>query len=130
MDAVRSVHLFLIRRTLDCQLNWDRWLEIDQGLPVAGSVTDDDIVAEVITSSSAQNDSEPEIIDCDTSDDEANAYLPTPTEMRQAVEILRKGLYGRGFGKFSLMNKVERAVTQVSLDTMTQSKLDNFFNVR
>ena len=83
----------------------------------------------LLASSSAQNDSEPEIIDSDTSDDEANAYLPTPTEMRQAVEILRKGLYGRGFGKFSLMNKVERAVTQVSLDTMTQSKLDNFFNV-
>jgi hypothetical protein len=71
------------------------------------------------------------VVDSDDSEEEEEESLPLPTgrQMEQALETLRRGLYGRGFNDFSVMNKVERAVAHVGTESVTQSKISLFFNV-
>lgn len=106
---------------------WDRWMAVDQDLPVTGPLTDDDIVAEVRASTSADDNNV--VVDSDDSEEEESLPLPTRRQMEQALETLRRGLYGRGFNDFSVMNKVERAVAHVGTESVTQTKISRFFNV-
>ena len=84
---------------------WDAWLTIEEDLPVAGPMSDDTIIAEVKQEMINHEDEDGE---ANNNDDEVTP--PTNEEMRNALSVLKKGLYVRGFNDILLLNRFEHAV--------------------
>lgn len=103
---------------------FNAYVDIDHDLETSAEVTDDDIISSVMDEEPSITDAEEEeeVIQVDDGDE-----IPSNKEMRKALDILKTGLYARGFDDYGLIHRLERAVHVKSLDSLTQSKVDAFF---
>ena len=104
--------------------NWESWMEMDADLPVVAPVSDDDIITQVMEHDDV-------ITISDDYDDESDEEAPPPTsqQMRNALNVLQRGLWSRGFEDLPLLKKFERSVNSVLTDSMPQKRIDEFFGI-
>ncbi len=100
------------------------WLVIDAHLPVCRSNSDEEIIAEVKEEMSINPKGPKEDSDEDGDEEEEVA---TVKMLKNAIDVLHKGLPHHGYNNFMLLDKFESSVHSVLRLSLSQSKIDKFF---
>lgn len=99
---------------------YDEWMKIDDDIPTATALTEDDIIASVLhkdETESSESDSEDE--------HEAPKIPPSKSEMLQALDVLREGVQFRATD-FSIHYTYENFVLNL-FKNARQSRINEFF---
>lgn len=97
----------------------DDWIEIDEGVQTAAIPINEDIVYKFHEQNNEDDVSENE------SDDESEEKIPTPKEMLDALELIRKGVYHYAHD-FSLQYSYENFIKNIVSSTQVQKKMTDY----
>ncbi|KAG7264815.1 hypothetical protein CRUP_005584 [Coryphaenoides rupestris] len=106
---------------------FEQWITADDNTPVSEPVTVEDFIAEVrerfagaeAAGSNVGNEEEEE-------EEGEETAMPSPTEMRNAIQILKTGLLHVGFNNFELLHQFAKEANMVLDKAKTQASLDKF----
>ncbi len=101
----------------------EEWLVIDAHLPVCRSNSDEEIIAEVKEEMSINSKGPKE----DSNEDGDEEKVATVKMLKNAIDVVCKGLPHHGYNNFMLLDKFESSGHSVLGQSLSQPKIEKFF---